>query len=193
MAAITVDRGALAIALMALSAFFLGFVELLAIVLVPLTCAPDDIGLACGFQISCRNVLGTIATAIYLTVLANRNLVNIPREVRTAAEAAGLSNSAIPKAIAAAEAGTAAAYAAIPGITPAIQTAISHAAAVAQSQSFRTMFLISLAFGLTSVIASFFITDMDHLLTDHVSRKLLTSTDEKRAKEEAAINPKTVG
>lgn len=185
MAAITVERGALAIALMALAAFSLGFVELLAIVLVPLTCSADDIGLACGFQISCRNVLGTIATAVYSTVLANRNLVNIPREVRGAAEAAGLAASAIPQAVAAAETNTAAAYAKVPGMTASIESALMHAAAVAQAQSFRTMFLISLAFGLTSVAASFFITDMDHLLTGQVSRKLLTSSDEKQACVEA--------
>ncbi|CAK7218227.1 hypothetical protein SEUCBS140593_003475 [Sporothrix eucalyptigena] len=184
MAAITVNRGALAIALMALSAFSLGFVELLAIVMVPLTCSADDIGLACGFQISCRNVLGTIATAIYSTVYANRNLVNISIQVRQAAEAAGLAASAIPQAIVAAETGTAAAYAKVPGMTASIESALMKATAVAQAQSFRTMFLISLAFGLTSVFASFFITDMDHLLTSHVSRKLLTSSDEKLARTE---------
>ncbi|CAK7227255.1 hypothetical protein SCUCBS95973_006478 [Sporothrix curviconia] len=185
-AATTGSSGRLAVALMALAAFSLGFVELLAIVMVPLTCAADDIGLASGLQISCRNVLGTIATAIYSTVYANRNLVNIPVEVRKAAEAAGLAASAIPQAIAAAEAGTTAAYASVPGMTPSIEAALVQATALAQALSFRTMFLISLAFGLTSVAASFSITDMDHLLTSEVSRKLLTSNDEKLARAETA-------
>lgn len=43
-----------------------------------------------------------------------------------------------------------------------------------QSRSFHTMLLTSLALGLTSVVVSFFIVDMDYLLTGHVSRKPLT-------------------
>lgn len=172
MAAVTIDRGNMAIAFMALAGFSVGYVELLALIMVPFTCPPGDIGLASGFQSSCRGTSGTIATAIYATVLANRNVINIPGQVGPAAIAAGLPESSVAAAIAAAEAGTPAAFAKVPGMTPAIQAAITLATRVANAMSFRTMFLVSLAFGLTSVIGSFFIGNLDEHLTDDVARKL---------------------
>ncbi|TPX11720.1 uncharacterized protein E0L32_007457 [Thyridium curvatum] len=172
MAAITVDKGSLAIALMALSGFSVGYVELLALVLVPFTCPPGDIGLASGFQSCCRGTMGTIATAIYATVLENRNLVNIPGQVGPAALRAGLPAGSVAMAVKAAEAGTPAALAKVPGMTPAIRDAIQMATRVANAMSFRTMFLVSIAFGVTSAASSFFIRNLDRHLTDDVARKL---------------------
>lgn len=185
MAAVTVSRHSLAIALITLSGFSVGYVELLALVMVPFTVDASDIGLASGFQSSCRGIAGTIATGIYSTVLANRNKMNIPHEVTLAASSVGLDSTALPAAIAAAELGTPAAYAKVPGITPAIQAALVQAVKVANADSFRTMFLVSLAFGLSAAIASFFVGNMDDHLTDEVARKLqgvkgdvTTKTDE---------------
>lgn len=161
-----------AIALTAMAGLSVGYVELLALVMVPFTVKPGDIGLASGFQSSCRGNMGTIATAIYSTVLANRNLQSIPSRVRKAALLAGLDADAVPNAIAAAEAGTEAAYEAVPGLTPSIEKAIKLAVQAANVQSFRTMFLVSLAFGLTAILASWFIGNLDGHLTDDVARKL---------------------
>lgn len=172
LAAITIDRGNMAIAFMALAGFSVGYVELLALIMVPFTCPQEDIGLASGFQSSCRGTSGTIVTAIYATVLANRNLINIPGQVGPAAIAAGLPESSVAAAIAAAQVGTPAAFAKVPGITPKIQAAITLAVRIANAMSFKTMFLVSLAFGVTSVIGSFFIGNLDDHLTDEVARKL---------------------
>lgn len=172
MASVGVSQHSLAITLITLSGFSVGYVELLALVMVPFTVDPGDIGLASGFQSSCRGIAGTIATGIYSTVLANRNKMNIPREVTRAAASAGLNTSSVPAAIAAAELGTPAAYAKVPGITASIQAALMQAVKVANASSFRTMFLVSLAFGLSAAIASFFIGNMDRHLTDEVARKL---------------------
>lgn len=172
LAVVTHDKGKLAIALMALASFSLGFVELLSALLVPFTCAPGDIGLASGFQISVRNTMGTIATGVYATVLSNRNLINIPKVVGPAAVAAGLSANETAAVVAAAKLGTPAAYAAVPGMTPAIKAAAVLGLKVANAMSFRTMFLISLAFGLFSTIASVFIGNLDAHFTNEVARKL---------------------
>jgi hypothetical protein len=161
-----------AIALTTMAGLSVGYVELLALVMVPFTVKPGEIGLASGFQSSCRGNMGTIATAIYSTVLTNRNLKNIPPHVRKAAIAAGFDADSLPKAVAAAEAGTEAAYKAVPGLTPSIEKAIKLAVRAANVKSFRTMFLISLAFGLTAILASWFIGNMDHHLTSDVARKL---------------------
>jgi hypothetical protein len=172
LASITIDRGNLAIALVALSGFCVGYVELLAILMVPFTVKPGDIGLAHGFQASFRGLSATVTTAIYSTVLTNRNLINIPLFVAPAALNAGLPESSLPAAIAAAEAGTDAAYKKVAGLTPAAEAAIRLAARIANSESFRTMFLVSLAFGFTATFASWFIGNMDQYLTDDIARKL---------------------
>lgn len=123
-------------------------------------------------QISARNTLGSIATAMYSTVLSNRNLVNIPLVVGPAAVAAGLPAEETAAVVAASKAGTPAAYASVPGMTPEIEAAAVLAVRMANAMSFRTMFLITLAFGLAATISSTFVGNLDHHLTDDVSRKL---------------------
>ena len=174
-----------AIALCALSGLSVGYVELLALVMVPFTVKPGDIGLASGFQSSCRGISGTIATAIYSTVLANRNLQNIPAQVSKAAIGAGLDPANVPKAIAAAESSVAGALNKVPGMTPTIAKAIEHGVQLANAQSYRTMFLVSLAFGITAVAASWFIGNMDKHLTGDVARKL--QGVDKRPREESQV------
>lgn len=172
MSSVGLKDNAKAIVLCAMSALSVGYVELLALVLVPFTVKPGDIGLASGFQSSCRGISGTIATAIYSTVLTNRNLKNIPTQVSKAALEAGLDPENVPQAVAAAGAATKAALDKVPGMTPSIKSAIQHGIRVANAQSFRTMFLVSLAFGITAVISAWFVSNMDKFLTDDVARKL---------------------
>lgn len=167
-----IGQNALAIALTTLSGLSVGYVELLAIIMIPFVVDPGDIGLASGFTASCRTVSGTIATAIFSTVLSNENSKNIPSQVSSAAVSAGLSPSSVPAAIKAASLGTAKAYSAVPGMTTKIQAAIMHAVQVANSKSFKTMFLVSLAFSLASVISSLFIQSVDKSLTGEIARKL---------------------
>lgn len=184
LASVGVNDSSRAIALCALSGLSVGYVELLALILVPFTVKPGDIGLASGFQSSCRGVSGTIATAIYSTVLANRNLKNIPVQVMKAATAAGLDSDVVPSVIAAAESGTEGAFDQIPGMTPAIESALEKAVRVANAMSFRTMFLVSLAFGITAATAAWFIGNMDQHLTNDVARRLQGVRADKKSKEE---------
>lgn len=172
LAAVKVGEGSLAIALVTLAGFCVGYVELLALVMVPFTVSHGEIGMASGFQSACRGSAGTIATAIFSTVLTNRNKENIPREISSAGVAAGLPTSSLPAAVTAGELGSSAAYAKIPGITTEIKAVLIKAVQVANAESFRTMFLVSLAFSLTAVVASFFVGNMDNHLNDEVARKL---------------------
>lgn len=180
LSSVHLNDNAKAIAFCALSGLSVGYVELLALIMMPFTVKPGDIGLASGFQSSCRGSSGTIATAIYSTVLANRNLQNIPAQVSKAALGAGLDPENVPKAIAAAESSAVGALDKVPGMTPATKSAIELGVKIANAQSFRTMFLVSLAFGFTAVIASWFIGNMDAHLTDEVARKLQGVSGEKK-------------
>jgi hypothetical protein len=184
LAAVTVSRGNLAIALMTLAGFCVGYVELLALILVPFTCAPRDIGLASGFQSSCRGIMGSVATALYGTVLANRNTVNIPAAIEQYAVPAGLPANEIGAAIEAVAEGS---LTELKGMTPTIETAIVYAIKVGNAMSFRTMFLVSLAFGLSSVLGSLFVGNLDRFLTNDVARKLQGVTGDGPVEEKSKV------
>ncbi|KIW02319.1 uncharacterized protein PV09_06465 [Verruconis gallopava] len=180
MASVTASRLNLALVLMSLASFSVGYVELISLVLVPFTAPPGDIGLASGFQSTVRGNMGTIATAIYSTVLANRNAVNIPKEVASAVIRAGLAAKDVPSAVAAAELGTPSAFAKIPDLIPTIRAAIVEATKVAKAQSFRYMFLITISFSVPAVLGSFFVGNMDGHLNNEVARKLQGIGDRKK-------------
>lgn len=69
-------------------------------------------------------------------------------------------------------AGSVAAYDAVPGMTTTILSAVMDAVKTAYSQSFRTVFLVSIAFGGLSVITSLFSAPVDDRFTNDVAAKL---------------------
>ncbi|TPR06761.1 PAS domain family protein [Aspergillus niger] len=69
-------------------------------------------------------------------------------------------------------AGTTAAYEAVPGMTNGILGAVTEAVKTAYSQSFRTVFLASIAFGGLSVIAACFAEGVDGRFTGDVAARL---------------------
>lgn len=112
---------------------------------------------------------GSIAVAVYSTILTNRLAVTIPNVVGSAAIAAGLSTADVPGVIAAVSAGT---VAEAPGVTPSILNAIGQAAPIAYSQAFRTVYLASLGFGGIAIVGSLLTVDPGKHLTDKIERRL---------------------
>ncbi|KAI9735366.1 MAG: hypothetical protein M1818_006561 [Claussenomyces sp. TS43310] len=168
-----------------------GFMEVIPIVSSPLTTRPEDIGLAVGTLGAIRASAGAIATAIYLSILTNKDNSMSAIEIPPAVQAAGLPPSSLPVLFAAIAAGTTQALEAVPGITPQILVALGVAEEDAFSGAVKIVFLATISFGGVAIIASFFIKDIDHLLTNQVIRKLhhrhlkgtheAVVTDEKRA------------
>lgn len=72
-----------------------------------------------------------------------------------------LPSDVVAKLITAARANTAAAYAAIPGVTPAIRAAASLGNKQAYLEGAHLSYLVALAFGLLGVVAAFFIPSVD--------------------------------
>ncbi|OJJ43515.1 hypothetical protein ASPZODRAFT_154411 [Penicilliopsis zonata CBS 506.65] len=143
LAALNEDRLVLGIAFTALGGFFVGYLEILTIIMCPLYCAPEDIGLASGFLGSAKQIAGTIATAIFVAILDNR------------LESYAVIND------------------------------------TAYSDSFRTVFLSSIAFGGCAIIAAIFSISVDDKLDGTVAAKLggegsvdLVSDEEKAAELE---------
>ncbi|GKZ37917.1 hypothetical protein AbraIFM66950_009749 [Aspergillus brasiliensis] len=172
LASINQHRQSYGIAFTALGGFFVGYLELITIIMCPLYCSPRDIGLASGFLGSAKQVAGTIATAIYVAILDNRIAVDLPRDVSAAAVDAGLPSSSLTDLLEAVSTGTSAAYEAVPGMTGKILGVVTEAVKTAYSQSFRTVFLVSIAFGGLSVIAACFAEGVDGRFTGDVAAKL---------------------
>ncbi|KAJ4286774.1 hypothetical protein N0V90_013026 [Kalmusia sp. IMI 367209] len=162
----TKNRG---IAFTIIGPFFVGFIELAALSLAPLFCKAEEIGVSSGMLASIRAGGGSIAVAVYSTILTNRLATTIPSVVGGAATAAGLPASEVPEVLAAVSAGT---VAEVPGISSSVLAAIAEAVPTAYSQAFKTVYLASLGFGGIAIIGSLLTVDPEKHLTDKVERRL---------------------
>jgi hypothetical protein len=131
-----------------------------------------DIGAAAGTAGSIRSAISTVGSTIYVIVLTSRLKETIPSQVPPAVIAAGLPASSVEAYMTAASAGSAAALEKIEGITPAIMAAGARAFQVAYSDAYRTIFYASIAFGVIAIALSFFVPNVDDLLTEKVSTQL---------------------
>ncbi|CAK7207609.1 hypothetical protein SEUCBS139899_010419 [Sporothrix eucalyptigena] len=171
LAALTPSNLNLGIAMTMLGPFCLGVVEVSALSLAPLFCRPEDLGLASGLLGTIRTGGASIATAIFTSVLSTRKAVTIAAAVTPAAQAAGFDMTNIKTLITAATAGT---LAKVPGITPGVIAAVKAVLPGAYAAAFKTVYLVSLAFGGLAVVSSLLTKDAAPYLTKTVSRKLQT-------------------
>ncbi|KAK7445002.1 fungal trichothecene efflux pump [Colletotrichum acutatum] len=157
------------IALTILGPFFVGFIELASLALAPLFCKPSDIGLASGLLASIRSAGGSIAVAVYTTILSNRLATEIPAAIRGPAVAAGLPSSQLPALAKAVQAGKLAAF---PGLTSAVKAAVAKVLPNAYSKAFETVYLASLGFGAIAIVGCLFSKDAQQHLTNKVERRM---------------------
>ncbi|KAL5118480.1 hypothetical protein ACEQ8H_003656 [Pleosporales sp. CAS-2024a] len=121
----------------------------------------EDIGTAAGLAGTSRLLAGAIATAIFSNVANNKYASTLPSAVGENLAPFHLPSATVARLTLAARANTAAAYAAIPGITPAIRAAASLGNQSAYLEGAHLSYMIALAFGLCGVIAAFFIPSVD--------------------------------
>jgi hypothetical protein len=110
--------------------------------------------------------------SIFLSVYGIRLKDNLAEYVPPAAIAAGLPASSTKALVTALNTGTAAALAKVPGMTAAIQRGIVEATRHAYELSFRTIFLVSLAFGGLAIISSWFNPDTAKHMTGFINTKV---------------------
>jgi hypothetical protein len=146
-----------------------GYVENLTLSTMALVWDPEDIGLVSGVLATIRTAAGSIAIALYSSLLSNGLTKYLPEYVPDAAIGAGLPTSSVTELFASISAGS---YADVPGITPAIIEAVGHAVKQAYSMSFRTVFLATLPFGAILLVSAYFTPNVEEYLTDDVARKL---------------------
>ncbi|CAK7198194.1 hypothetical protein SEUCBS139899_000852 [Sporothrix eucalyptigena] len=169
LASLTPETKSAGIALTILGPFWVGFIELSSMSLAPLFCKPEDIGLASGMLASIRAAGGSIAVAVYETILTNRLSTTLPAVVGAAAVAAGYPESDVATLAAAVKAGT---WQKLPGLTQEITAAITGTIPTAYGQAFKTVYLASLGFGGIAIIGAICTKDATKLLTNKVERRM---------------------
>lgn len=169
LASLTPETRDTGIALTILGPFFVGFIELTSLALAPLFCKPADIGLASGLLASIRSAGGSIAVAVYSSILQNRLQSTLPANIRQAAIAAGLPSTQVSALVAAVRAGNLSAF---PGITTQIRNAVTRVLPTAYAEAFKTVYLSSLGFGAIAVVACLFAKYDEVFLSDEVARKM---------------------
>lgn len=158
-ACLTVDNQDTILGLMITGCFFVGYIEGVGVTGTALSLEDQaDIGVGTGVAATMRGVIATLGTAVYVSVLSNRLAQTIPQEVPKALIGADLPASSIEAFIGAISTGS---FDDVPGATESIIAVGTAAYKQALALAYRTVFLTTLAFGLLTIILSFFYPNFD--------------------------------
>ncbi|KAF2645781.1 siderophore iron transporter [Massarina eburnea CBS 473.64] len=172
MAATDASTRTLAICMCALGAFSVGIVEVVGIVAVPFTVAPEDLGLASGLLGSLRSTLGSVATAVFSSVLTTQKGKEIPPRLIALGRQDGLPQATIRAVVKAGLQGATASIAKMPGISAQRLPAYALAIRDGNVESYHVVFYVGMAFGGLAVICAFLCKDFNSHFTDQVHRRL---------------------
>lgn len=174
MAACTPDTPTTAIVLALLGTTAIGYNEAIALPVCTL-CIPDqqNIGQAAGLAGSARSAISSVATAIYTTVLADRQAQTIGSQIPSALTKAGVTEANVESYMQAVTEGAGVdTLKAIPGVTDEVVATVSRAYQFAYADAFRTVFYVSIAFGVLGIIFACLTPNVDKLLTNKVAVRL---------------------
>lgn len=169
MAATTQHTKGLAITLVVLGSFAVGYVENFCLIMAPFIMDAKDIGLAVGILSSTRTWVAGIALAIYTSVLNNKLAEFIPVAVVPAVEKVGLSVDTVPDVLKGLAAGS---LGDIPGITPSIAASLTDTYQTAYARALRIVYLVSLVFGGLAILGASFAKNADDDFNSGVARKM---------------------
>ncbi|KAJ4361112.1 uncharacterized protein N0V89_001681 [Didymosphaeria variabile] len=119
-----------------------------------------------------RTILGSIFTAIFVAILNNKLPGEFQKHLVPQVIEAGLPESSVSSLLQAVAAGASEAIAAVPGVNSELLAVVNAGAADSFAGAYAYVYYTALALALAAAIAAMFIRDMDHYLTDHVSRQI---------------------
>lgn len=96
----------------------------------------------------------------------------LPQDVVPAVQEAGLPSSSITQLLKAISQGNTVAIDKIAGMNDLIRTALDAATKHAYARAFKIVYLSSLGFGGLSIVAAFFVTDVDKYMTNFVNKRV---------------------
>jgi len=146
-----------------------GYIESLCLSSIALVWDPSDFGLVANAMGCIRTAAGAIATSLYSSILASEYRKYMPRYVTPAVTEVGLPPGSLPSLFEALQTGN---FSLVPNITPQVVEAAVASNKRAYARNFEMVFEITLIFGGIMIIASFFVPNVDHYLTDDVPRRL---------------------
>jgi hypothetical protein len=155
-----------------LGACAVGVVEVIGIIAVPFTVAPKDLGLASGLLGSCRSTLGSIALAIFSSILSTQKGIEIPPRLNALAKEDSLPKSSIAALVKAGLSGAVATIVKIPQIPSDRVAVYKKAIQDGNVNAYHMVFLSSLGFGGLAVICAFCTMNFNSHFTETVSRRL---------------------
>jgi MFS family permease len=138
----------------------------------------EEIGVAGGLSGTIRSFGSVIATAVYTATLTNRLSTTIPHYVVPAAVNAGLPVDSVDSLIIGLQGKGLLTPSAVPGLTPAINATAAAAFRVANSEAYKTVFLVSFAFSGLGMILCWFVTDNDKSMEEYVAGHVHKKADE---------------
>ncbi|EFX00504.1 trichothecene efflux pump [Grosmannia clavigera kw1407] len=139
----------------------------------------EYIGIATGLAITARSVGGSVATTIYSTVLKSRFTTNLIDDAATPLIQAGVAPLSVGGIIEALLGGS---PEALVGLSPDIIAVAETGIKKAFAHALRTVYLVSIAFGVVGVICVAFSEDVSHLMTNEVDVRLTTEQHKTHSK-----------
>jgi hypothetical protein len=144
-------------------------------------------GTAAGLAGTARLLFGAIATAIFSNVTNGKYATSLPTSVRSNVQGLNFSAANMSKLIAAAKLNTAAAYKAVPGITPQVIAAATLGNKEAYLNGARLSYQVALAFGLCGCIAALFIPSIDS--RKYTKKTVALQEADRKALEDHKLQP----
>ncbi|KAL4966972.1 uncharacterized protein BDV14DRAFT_198435 [Aspergillus stella-maris] len=143
-----------------------------------------EIGTGGGMVGTTRQFLGSVATAVFTTVLRNREATTIPRYVNPSVIEAGLPPSSSSALISGLNGATPLNNETVPGYNSTIADIADRSWKMAHAQSYKTVFYVSFGFFAAALILSWFVPTFDRDKEDFVAGEV------QRGAEEAPNDPK---
>lgn len=132
----------------------------------------EELGVSAGLLGTFRSAGGSVGNAVFTTIMTSLVNRDLGGNIASAAIGAGFSpeglSALIPATILNAV-GVPGVLAEVPGITPEIAEAASHAFKLTYASAFKVVFLSTIPVGVIALILAFFVRDPSHLLDNHVA------------------------
>lgn len=169
----------LTLGLVATGCLFIGVLEGVSLIAstFPLK-TQGEIGTAGGLVGTTRQFLGSVATAVFTTVLRNREGTTIPRYVNPSVIEAGLPPSSIAALISGLNGATPLNNETVPGYNSTIAEIADRSWKMAHAQSYKTVFYVSFGFFAAALILSWFVPTFDRDKEDFVAGEVQRTTQE---------------
>jgi len=150
---------------------FVGATSVISTAVIQVGVAHEFIGIATGLTICSRAVGGAVGTTVYSTILQARLKKNIIKDVAFPLAYSGLNPALLPAVVGALSTGDLT-DPSLAALTPQMLEIAVEGLKKAWTESFRVVYLVTIAFGVVGTLVVCFSANTDHLLSHKIDIKL---------------------